>query len=589
MKQAINRQLLITALGVFLVLIFCGWGGCKYIRTAGSPAPELAEEKPAPEEPANQEDEDFLPPEAPDGKEEDLPAPAAPEEEAEPAAETTPLSETSAPDITETTLATPEPEPEPVETPATVAPPRTATPGPDDAVRAFYQALNEKDCRAAMRLRPGYTAERCGKISKAQIINLKIDFKTPCEAVVYLKVGYLLGGAKQLWAGYLYCLKKDGRWIIDDKSFDSKTPRAEYQKKFVKYTACEETKQQPVTEAAEEPAAAAPAPKREEAEEPAPKALPIPTREELSFGSQAVLDACWTMNQLNGMPGDERTAAAAGDVTRPARLSPVNQPAAVPERWRDNIRRVFTTGGRKVVALTFNVGERRRENNGYDREIVNFLRANGVKATFFLGGKWMSTHPDKARQLIADPLFEIGNLAWSGGNFRMLNEREMREQVAWTQAQYEILREELIAGDCAAGLDAAELQSIPPVPFLFRFPYGTCNEQALKLLALVGLPTIQWDVVTADSWNKQTAAGIEAIIMEQAKSGSIIVCQADGTGHGTAEALSLVVPKLRAQGYQFVTVSELLRMGVADRQTECYEQTPGDNAKYDEAFGKGLD
>jgi len=581
MRQLIDRRLLCATVLIWGLVCF-GWSGCKYVRTAGSPMPEVAEETP-------EEEEDFAPLEPPAGAETTLPPETAAPEETEP----TPEPESAAPAITETELIPPPP----VEKPATVAPAQPKKAGPDDAVRAFYRALAEKDCAAAMRLRPGYAEERCRKITQTEILKLKIDFETPCEAVIFLKVHYAMGTAKQTWSGFLYCYRADGAWVIDDKSFDSKTARAEYQKKFVQYKACEEAQPEPVPAPAkpdepkktiEDPAAA----REEKTTSPATaaKELPLPTREELSFGSQAVLDACWTMSQLNGMPGDERTSTVAeSDAPPPAKPAPTHKPAPVPARWRDNIRRMLTPGGRKVVALTFNAGERRRETKGYDREVVNYLRANGVKATFFLGGKWMSTHPDKAKQLMADPLFEVGNLAWSGGNFRMLNERERREQVDWTQAQYELLREELVGAECAAALDAGESRSIPPIPYVFRFPYGTCNEQALAGLAEAGLPTIQWDVVTADSWSKQTAEGIEAIVMNKTKSGSIIICQADGAGHGTAAALSVFVPKLRAQGYQFVTVSELLRMGVADRHAECFEETPGDNAKYDEAFGKGLD
>ena len=48
-----------------------------------------------------------------------------------------------------------------------------------------------------------------------------------------------------------------------------------------------------------------------------------------------------------------------------------------------------------------------------------------------------------------------------------------------------------------------------------------------------------------------------------------------------AEALPLFVPQLRARGYEFVTVGELLAAGTPEIAPTCYERRPGDNARYD--------
>jgi peptidoglycan/xylan/chitin deacetylase (PgdA/CDA1 family) len=67
--------------------------------------------------------------------------------------------------------------------------------------------------------------------------------------------------------------------------------------------------------------------------------------------------------------------------------------------------------GDQPVALTFDLCEQADDVTGYDRRIVNRLRDEGVRATFFAGGKWMRSHEEKAQQLMADPRFEIGNQA----------------------------------------------------------------------------------------------------------------------------------------------------------------------------------
>lgn len=46
---------------------------------------------------------------------------------------------------------------------------------------------------------------------------------------------------------------------------------------------------------------------------------------------------------------------------------------------------------------------------GYDRQIIDALRAAGLKATLFLNQRWIKKHPDLAAEFAADPLFELGN------------------------------------------------------------------------------------------------------------------------------------------------------------------------------------
>lgn len=240
--------------------------------------------------------------------------------------------------------------------------------------------------------------------------------------------------------------------------------------------------------------------------------------------------------------------------------------------------------GRRLLALTFDLCESQEECAGYDAGLINFLRANKIKATLFAGGKWLQSHPDRAMQLIADPLFEIGNHSWSHPNFRLLDEARMQDQILRTQAQYALLREHLAALVQAKGLPVSEMDKIPPVPAAFRFPFGTCTPQALQLTAGLGLPAIQWNIVTADSVRSQTAEKIAGTILRRAQPGAIVIMHANGKGVHTARALALCVPQVQHQGYQFVTVSELLQAGPVFSTPSCYEEKPNDNLHYDRLF-----
>jgi peptidoglycan/xylan/chitin deacetylase (PgdA/CDA1 family) len=194
----------------------------------------------------------------------------------------------------------------------------------------------------------------------------------------------------------------------------------------------------------------------------------------------------------------------------------------------------------------------------------------------------MRDHPEKALQLMADPLFEIGNHSWSHKNLRKKSRRKIREEILWTQGEYELLREQLAARPCARKAGEAETDKIPPVPLTFRFPFGTCKPEALKYLADSGLPAIQWSLVPDDAGDDHTAAQLARFILREARTGAIVVLHANGHGYNTAEALPLLIPELRKAGYEFVTVTGLLtRARKVSNFSDCFELKPGDNYRYD--------
>ena len=305
-------------------------------------------------------------------------------------------------------------------------------------------------------------------------------------------------------------------------------------------------------------------------------------------GATNLLEACWEPQDLRGQPGERKSRRLrTADHRPPEHQIPEMPPAAMPPVPARSLRSVTPTNGEKLIALTFDLCEQADEVTGYDGDLVDTLRTQGVKATFYAGGKWMRSHPDRTMQLMADPLFELGNHAWTHGNLRVLQGAEMENQIRWTQAEYERLRDQLLALPCAAPLAASEAHRIPRSPETFRFPYGTCNSESLQAVAAAGLYPVQWNIVTGDPAKGQTAARIVNTVMSQLKPGSIVVAHGNGRGWHTAEALKTLIPALLKQGYRFVTVSELLQAGTPVTAKQCYEVREGDNLRYDKLFGKG--
>jgi len=190
------------------------------------------------------------------------------------------------------------------------------------------------------------------------------------------------------------------------------------------------------------------------------------------------------------------------------------------------------------VALTFDVCQDPSYPAWFDAGIVNVLLQYNVPATFFMGGDWMRTHPNETMLLAQNLSFELGNHSWSHRDLRTLSEDEINQEIVLTQKML-------------FDLTGQQAQ-------LFRLPFGFSNELVLETIAKQGLYTIQWDVVTGDPDPNFDAATIQRAVREGTQNGSIIIMHANGRGWHTAEALPGIIEYLQAQGYQLVTVSQLI-------------------------------
>lgn len=302
----------------------------------------------------------------------------------------------------------------------------------------------------------------------------------------------------------------------------------------------------------------------------------------------ALLNRCWSPEQLHSTPKERIIRKHQPINNNPPEQLLYHQPRQpLAPNFAQSIRAVTPANREKLIALTFDLCEQAGEVAGYDGAIVDLLRAENVHATFYAGGQWMRSHPERTMQLMADPRFEIGNHAWTHGNLRVLRGQEIDEQIEWTQAQYELLRNQLLARACATELPENVAAMIPESPATFRFPYGTCDAIALKQVAQAGLFPIQWNIVTGDPSKGQTAKKIVTAVLNQLRPGSIVVAHANGRGWHTYEAMKILIPELNKRGYHFVTVSQLLNSGEIITAESCYENRPNDNLHYDKLFGRG--
>ena len=194
-----------------------------------------------------------------------------------------------------------------------------------------------------------------------------------------------------------------------------------------------------------------------------------------------------------------------------------------------------------------------------------------------MGGKWMLSHRERTQQLMSDPLFEVANHTWEHRNLRVVSGQALVDEIKNAQVAYEQVREELEAKQCTGprGATLAHEQA-PRRLSLLRFPYGACSAAALDEASHQGLLPIQWDVSSGDPTFAQSAQAIQRQVLTNIQPGSIVLFHANGRGWHTDGALPGIIAALKARGYEFATVSELLAAGEPVVSATCYDSRPGD-------------
>ena len=190
------------------------------------------------------------------------------------------------------------------------------------------------------------------------------------------------------------------------------------------------------------------------------------------------------------------------------------------------------------IALTFDACQATHQKPGYDAKIIAVLQATQTPATLFLGGLWMQSFPGETKRLAENPLFELGQHSWDHPDFTRINTVEMAAQLAKTQTLMARLTGR-------AGT-------------LMRFPYGRYNATAIAVAQAHGLIPVQWDVVSGDPSPSMLAPRLITKVVSHTRNGSIIIVHINGRGWHSAEALPTIIAQLRARGFRFVTVSDML-------------------------------
>lgn len=189
----------------------------------------------------------------------------------------------------------------------------------------------------------------------------------------------------------------------------------------------------------------------------------------------------------------------------------------------------------KVVAITIDDGPDPR----FTPKVLDLLKRERIKATFFLVGKNVTQYPELAKREAREG-HVLGNHTWDHPVLPQENEAEVLEQLE----------------KCRSAIRNTTGQDT----HLFRPPKGLWNGQVFDAAKRLGYKIILWSE-TLEHQSAVTPESMAKRVVSLVRPGDIMLCH-DGRLDRTKSvaALPLVITQLKAEGYRFVTVPELLAM-----------------------------
>jgi peptidoglycan/xylan/chitin deacetylase (PgdA/CDA1 family) len=222
---------------------------------------------------------------------------------------------------------------------------------------------------------------------------------------------------------------------------------------------------------------------------------------------------------------------------------------AAVERTRKQTPFIRVAGAQiRRVALTFDDGP-----SPYTQRILDTLKRGGAKGTFFVLGNQLAEHPIPLQRAVAEG-HEIADHSWNHADLTTLAPRDVGAQM----------------NDVGRALRRVGI----PEPTLFRPPYGAFDQRVLRQAGRRDRLTVMWTVDTGD-YEATDPKAMADQVLAQASPGAIILMH-DGGGNRTVtgKALPLIVRGLKRDGYEMVTVSQLLLSNPPPAQQDTVERTP---------------
>lgn len=188
--------------------------------------------------------------------------------------------------------------------------------------------------------------------------------------------------------------------------------------------------------------------------------------------------------------------------------------------------------GKKFVALTFDEGP-----SDQTREILRILSEKDARATFFVSGDKVAAQATSVRAIAASGN-ELGTNAYEDIDLTELSGEDLRAQIT-------------------KSFDAVE-QASGKRPVLLRPPFGAFSDENWAAAMDLVSGVVTWNVDSGD-WLLQGADAVVNTVIGSIGNGDVILLtDNDATAAQTVEALPVLIDRLHEEGYELVTLSELI-------------------------------
>ena len=214
---------------------------------------------------------------------------------------------------------------------------------------------------------------------------------------------------------------------------------------------------------------------------------------------------------------------------------------SIPARFQGQVLKQVKLGSKeKAIALTFDDGPWPRST----LKILEILKKDNIKATFFMVGQPLKEYPQIAQQVVLDG-HAVANHTWSH-RYRRMSPADAAREVEDTEALiYKV-----------TGLK----------PAIFRPPGGLMNNGVVDYAKKHKYFVAMWSSDSRD-YSRPSVPGLVKNVLKDAKPGGMVLMH-DGGGDrtDTIKALPIIISELKKRGYKFVTVPELLDLQEQEQQ-----------------------
>lgn len=183
----------------------------------------------------------------------------------------------------------------------------------------------------------------------------------------------------------------------------------------------------------------------------------------------------------------------------------------------------------KRAALTFDDGP----HPGFTDRLIQTLGDNGVHATFFVVGKQAALHPNLVEKIF-EAGHELANHSYTHRDLRTLQDRDLSEELDKTHRLVESITDQKMR--------------------FFRPPGGQYNERVIKEATDLNYTMALWTVLPSDHAQPPASVIVDKVV-KGVKDNAIILLHSGV--ENTLTALPEIISVLKAEGYVFVTLSEL--------------------------------